>query len=75
MSKRLTIPDNSVALILSHQLAADLFSLCQALRKPRKAVEDYLTIPSVQAIAGDVLLAILESKEAAIVFRDKLEEI
>lgn len=71
MPKRLTVPDDHVALVLSNQLANELNSVLMLERRrlaPRiarcKAVEaDHSTISGIYDICGDVLLAILEAKE------------
>lgn len=75
MTRRITIPDNHVALILPVQLADELMSLCTFVRRyaagPRSRIKD--GAPASEAdgdkirlsyIAGDVLLALLEAKEA-----------
>lgn len=83
MSKRLTILDDHVALVLSNQLADELMSLMQQLRKRnwRKSqrvlaynsqceghnlptpTEAEIEANAQSAIAGDIILAILEAKE------------
>lgn len=60
MSKRLTVPDNSTAIILPNQLASELFALCKLLRKPKQNLKDREDMKSVQAIASEVLLALID---------------
>lgn len=57
--QRITVPENHNALILSQQLTEELKSLCLIIRKrkniPAENKEDF------RAIAGDLLLAIMEA--------------
>lgn len=62
MTKRLTIPEQHVALLLDNDLAAELRSLCHQLRNADKK----LTLEiGHREIAGDVLLAMLDAESRA----------
>lgn len=61
MSKRITLPENTVGLILSRDEADDLMSLLLTIRantlpRNREALEPY------RQIAGDITLRILEGQ-------------
>lgn len=60
MGKRITIPDNSVALILPHDVASDLFILCQALRNPKRKLAERLATINSTVTATNVLLALVD---------------
>lgn len=73
MTRRVTIPDDHVALILPNQLSDELMSLLRAYRaevgrvivraKRTNCELDSIAIAQ-HSIAGDVMLAILEAREA-----------
>lgn len=64
MTRRVTIPDDHVALILSSQLADELMTALKMVRtyglKKHLAVEQH----PVNQVCGHVMLALLEAKEA-----------
>lgn len=64
MGKRITIPDNFVAIILTKDTAGNLKSLMLALRRPSRRLKDRLELVSAQAVAGEVLLAIIEGEDS-----------
>lgn len=62
MTRRITIPEDHVAVILPSQLADELMSMAKTIRSLRKVGgED--SYPYRQ-VAGDLMLALLEAKEA-----------
>lgn len=73
MPRRITVPDDHVAVILPNQLADELMSLLKLYRselgrvieRARRAQREPDSLAIGQyGIAGDVMLAILEAKEA-----------
>lgn len=74
MSKRITVPDDHIALILPPETAKELFSLMQAFRKPTKRVADRLNSQSSQIVAGLVLLSIIENNPEAVQFKGTVDD-
>lgn len=64
-SKRITIPEGHVALILPTMLAAELEAMCRLLRKSKWPANDEARAPVV-AICGDILLALLDQREDSV---------
>lgn len=76
MTRRISIPDDHVALVISNQLADELMSLLRGRRQARgitfaleRAREGCALDADMQPIAeykiaGDIMLALLEAKEA-----------
>jgi hypothetical protein len=65
MTRRITVPDDHVAIILSAQLADELMALMKVIRQRcRKLNADPEHQEGYKDVAGDVLLALLEAKEA-----------
>lgn len=69
MTRRITIPEDHVAVILPNQLADELTALCNIIRRSGKTLRldfsdngDGKT--GMKAIAGDVLLACLDARES-----------
>ena len=63
-SRRVTIPGDSVAIILPIEIARDVKSMCILLRKTRRLnAEEKL---AMQHIAGAVLLALLDTEEGEV---------
>lgn len=56
--RRISIPEDHVALILPAQLADELQSLMSSIRRSSKAPLE------TKSVAGDIILALLEAKEA-----------
>lgn len=61
MARRVTVPEDHVALILPNQLADELMSILKEFRRNRRKFHE--PDPMV-AVSGDVMLALLEAKEA-----------
>ena len=59
--RRITIPEDHVALIIPAQLADELMSMAKTIRTLRK-VGGEADYPYKQ-VAGDLMLALLEAKE------------
>jgi hypothetical protein len=58
--QRVTIPEDHVALILPRQIIADVQAMLFLIRKGRRV--DPATRDSMKAIAGELLLALLEAE-------------
>lgn len=61
MTRRISIPDDYVALILSAQLADELMAILKEFRRNRRKFKE--PDPMV-AVSGDVMLSLLEAREA-----------
>lgn len=61
MTRRVTIPDDHVALILPNQLSDELMAILKEFRRNRRKFREP---DSMVAVSGDVMLALLEAKEA-----------
>lgn len=59
---RITIPEDHVAVLLPTNLAQDLYSLCNLIRKTRRLKIE----PPIHAVAGEVMLALLASEEIVV---------
>lgn len=55
---RVTVPDNSVAVIMPVELAQELYSLCATIRKTKRLRIE----PAIHGIAGEVMLQLLASE-------------
>jgi hypothetical protein len=55
---RITIPEGQLAVLLPIELAEELYSICNTIRKTKRFRVD----PAIHAIAGDVMLALLASE-------------
>lgn len=65
MTRRITIPADHVGIILPATVADELMSLMRALRRRRSLNEETAHQLKLEAaICGDVMLALLEAKEA-----------
>lgn len=62
MTRRLTVPDGHLAILLSHDLAAELRSLCLSLRRGRGKLKPD-DREGAYDIAGDLLLALMEAEQ------------
>lgn len=60
MTRRITIPEDQVALIIPAQLADELMSILREFRRQRRKFQEP---DAMLAVAGDVMLALLEAKE------------
>jgi len=58
--RRVSVPYGSVALVLPEHVANELYTLCKLLRKPKQSLRDREEMKSVQVIASDVLLALID---------------
>jgi hypothetical protein len=67
---RITIPDGQLAILLPIQLAEELYSLCNLIRKSKRLHVE----PAAHAIAGDVMLALLASEGITILSRRANDE-
>lgn len=65
MPRRISVPDDHVAVILPTQLADDVMSLAKIVRQRRSRIaSDDAERGSLYEVAGAVMLALLEAKEA-----------
>lgn len=63
MKRRITIPEDHVAVVLPAQTADELMSLLRLIRQPHGRLLFGLDPKPLRAVAGDVMLALLEAKE------------
>ncbi len=59
-SKRVTVPHNSVAVILSKPVADEIRNMCLLIRRSRRLSGQDKN--QIQSICGDLLLAIVEAE-------------
>jgi hypothetical protein len=58
--RRITVPEGSRAIIIPERIVEDIASMCKLLRRTTRIPAD--DQKAVHAIAGDLLLAIVESE-------------
>lgn len=63
MTKRVTIPDGALAIIVPAHQAEEFYNLCRLIRaQGAKAIKDH---PASHSICGDFMLAYIEAKDRA----------